>query len=126
MAASWNHLKETAVRPRPTRRRWVFTALSMLALSSPVEVQAQSSSICAPSGYYLAFFNGVFNTLGEASEGYERLHLLVGDSLRGEPISGSVLYNSSGKVRPGVTRLEDLAEVFIQRSAELDGVLSNR
>lgn len=103
------------------------TALSLGAMQ-PVLAQEAPASLCESSGYVLGFFNGVWNDPTEAAHGMERLMLLAGDSYGGERVTAELFYNTSGKLadRPDVTSLEDVAEVFIQRSGEIDGVLKQR
>ncbi|CAM3867753.1 uncharacterized protein YfaP (DUF2135 family) [Kerstersia gyiorum] len=99
-----------------------------LAAVQPALAQQEPASLCETSGYVLGFFNGVWNDPTEAAHGMERLMLLAGDSHDGERVTSELFYNTSGKLadRPDVTSLEDVAEVFIQRSEEIDGVFAQR
>ncbi|VTY38752.1 Uncharacterised protein [Xylophilus ampelinus] len=71
------------------------------------------------------FFNGVWNTKKQATDGLGELRSLTGDTYRDIPIRYEQFYNQTGSGN-GNTALQDLAEVFIQRGKELDGVLANR
>jgi hypothetical protein len=73
----------------------------------------------------IGFFNGVGNTEEDAKGGLEALVRLMGSSYRDSPIRYENFYNQTGRSTSS-TLLQDLAETFIQRSAELDGVLGNR
>ncbi len=96
-----------------------------------------TASLCTPSGYTVGFFNGVWNTFQEAVISAEELSILIsplgsenfsGTSSgvwNGEPVAVEVFYNTTGS-SVGANGLQDIAEVFSQRAAELDGVLQNR
>jgi hypothetical protein len=73
----------------------------------------------------IGFFNGVWNTSKQAKYGLENLAQLIGYTYKNLPIRYENFYNQTGKGTSS-TMLQDLAETFIQRSQELDGVLSNR
>ena len=67
----------------------------------------------------LGFFNGVWNTEQQADKGLKALSQLVGDTYNNEPINYTTFYNHTA---PGydVFGLQDVAETFIQRAAEID------
>lgn len=69
--------------------------------------------------YTLGFFNGVWNTAREASDGKEALQDLVGSTYNNEPVKYENFYNHTGATVDS-NGLQDLAETFIQRSAEID------
>ncbi len=74
----------------------------------------------------VGFFNGVWNTEKQASDGLEELKTNT-DAVRGKMSTVyDLFYNQSGCGRAGTTCLQDIAEVFEQRSKELDGVMANR
>ena len=73
----------------------------------------------------LGFFNGVGNTEKQANDGLDALRVQT-DPLRGKAaVKYDLFYNQTGSFN-GSNVLQDLAEVFDQRSNELDGVLANR
>ena len=78
-----------------------------------------------PPKIVVGFFNGVWNTQHQAKDGLEALGLLIGPTYKDIPIRYEEFYNQTGSGN-GNTMLQDIAEVFIQRGGELDGVLSNR
>jgi hypothetical protein len=74
----------------------------------------------------VGFFNGVWNTEEQASDGLKHLKFET-ENIRGKVSTAyDLFYNQSGCGRPGTTCLQDIAEVFEQRSKELDGVVANR
>lgn len=99
---------------------WVFV------VSSLAFAQADSP-FCKP-GYTVGFFNGVFNTSKDAERSLDRLRVIAGATWKGQPVSYKLMYNHSGMSpeRPGVTRMEDLAEVILQKNVDLHIVLIGR
>src|SRR5699024_874354 len=95
----------------------ISIALTLLFLPS----LAFPYDLCVGSGYTFGFFNGVWNTEGEAYEGLENLKRLVGKMHDSEPIQYELFYNHTNG-------LEDIAETFQQRAQEIDptGVLKRR
>jgi hypothetical protein len=83
---------------------------------------------CYGMAYLVGLFNGVWNTPKDAEKGLDALKAesLVGQRHRGAPIKHQVFYNQTGCSRSSLACIEDLAETFIQRSAELDGLLDRR
>jgi hypothetical protein len=77
----------------------------------------------------VGFFNGVWNTRDQANEGLAKLELQT-ETVKGKQnLKFDLFYNQTGSrtgSTSGLSALQDLAEVFDQRSRELDGVLSNR
>jgi len=74
----------------------------------------------------VGFFNGVWNTRKQATDGLAALTTAT-DAVRDSiSVRYELFYNQTGCGHVGTTCLQDLAEVFIQRSQQLDGVLSNR
>ena len=78
----------------------------------------------------LGFFNGVWNTREQAEDGLKELKITT-EAVRGKQnVAYDLFYNQTGSAQPGSngvgSALTDVAEVFDQRSRELDGVLSNR
>lgn len=91
-------------------------------------MNAATIPLCAPAGYTLGFFNGVWNTYREATDGLLALNQVTTNTYNGLPISGEVFYNHTGCGTVGATCLQDVAEVFIQRATAVDpaGNYSNR
>lgn len=83
---------------------------------------------CYGMAYLVGLFNGVWNTKKAAESGMKAIqaNAFIGPSHQGAPIKYQLFYNQTGCSRSGVACIEDLAEVFIQRSAELDGLLERR
>ena len=86
--------------------------------------QVDENNLCKPGGYVIGFFNGVWNTSLQAWLGMTGLRdsfeFGTSNKYKDEDLDWELFYNQSGGT------LEDLAEVFTQRSRELDGALSNR
>lgn len=80
---------------------------------------------CVPEKIVIGFFNGVWTTEDQAAEGQDALRGLVGSSYKNTLLRYERFYNQSGPGN-GNTALQDLAEVFDQRSKELDGILNDR
>lgn len=78
-----------------------------------------------PKPLVLGFFNGVWNTEEQAQDGLAALKTLTGPTYQDIPIRYENFYNQTG-TGTSSTSLQDIAETFIQRSTELDGVLNNR
>lgn len=77
----------------------------------------------------VGFFNGVWNTRDQASDGLAKLELQATSVKGKQNLKFELFYNQTGSrtgSTSGLSALQDLAEVFDQRSRELDGVLSNR
>ena len=105
-----------------------FAFVGLASLIYPRSAFAQiASPFCRP-GYTVGFFNGVFNTRDDAREALGRLRAIGGNVWKGQPVSYQLLYNHSGMSldRPNVTRLEDLAEVILQKNVDLHMVLIGR
>lgn len=73
----------------------------------------------------IGFFNGVWNTFDEATDGLKQLKLLTNNVLVNLDIKHRLFYNNTGCGLAG-TCLQDLAETFTQRSGELGQITSNR
>jgi hypothetical protein len=90
---------------------------------------SEFDSACLPQKtvhpFVVGFFNGVWNTENQADDGLKALKEIIGLQYAGHDLYYKSLYNQTGSVN-GNTPLQDIAEVFIQRGNELDGVLSNR
>jgi hypothetical protein len=95
----------------------VITA-SCAGCKEPVELKIGPTPV-------IGFFNGVWNTRNQASDGLKALKELVGLKYEGTDLRYENFYNQTGTGN-GNTALQDIAEVFIQRGKELDGVLNNR
>ncbi|WP_169457898.1 hypothetical protein [Ottowia thiooxydans] len=74
---------------------------------------------------FVGFFNGVWNTRWQAVDGLDEIKTVHGRIYKNHVLSYKVLYNQTGSVS-GSTGLQDLAEVFIQRDRELNGLLNQR
>ncbi len=88
----------------------------------------QSMPVCYTMAHLLGFFNGVWNTKREAEQSLEEMkkQSFLGPDWRGAPIRYELFYNQSCKSVTGGACLQDVAEVFRQRSAEIDGLLGRR
>lgn len=107
--------------------RFLAALLASLFFYTSIAIAAVPASLCTPGGYVLGFFNGVFNTKAQAIEGLLALQGIdVSAQANGEVVKYELFYNQTGQNRAGVTRFEDLVEVFRQRAAEQDGLLANR
>ncbi len=100
-------------------RRYFFIFFILFSLLfSSFTVQALEIPICRPAGYTVGFFNGVWNSRQQAKYSQDQLEKLVretyGETYQGEPIRFELFYNTTNG-------LLDVMEVFIQRSAEIDG-----
>jgi hypothetical protein len=94
-----------------------------LAFSTPSSLanygcykQSVINEYCGPERKpkLIGFFNGVWTTFDEASEGKEKLRSYFGNSYKDKNLKYDVFYNfSSGP-------LDDILEVFEQREKELD------
>lgn len=83
---------------------------------------------CHTMAHLVGFFNGVWNTKAEAENSLEEIEKqdFLGPDWRGAPIRYELFYNQSCKQSSGGACLQDVAEVFRQRSAEIDGLLGRR
>lgn len=83
---------------------------------------------CYTMAHLLGFFNGVWNTKREAEQSLEvmKQQNFLGPDWRGAPIRYELFYNQSCKRSDGDACLQDVAEVFRQRSAEIDDLLGRR
>ena len=83
---------------------------------------------CYTMAHLLGFFNGVWNTSEEAERSLEvmKQQSFLGPDWRGAPIRYELFYNQSCKRSASDSCLQDVAEVFRQRSAEIDGLLDRR
>ncbi|SCK36973.1 hypothetical protein VAR608DRAFT_3389 [Variovorax sp. HW608] len=88
-------------------------------------LQPAKSTITVTKPMVVGFFNGVWNTDYQASDGLKALKELIGLKYEGTDLRYENFYNQTGSGN-GNTALQDIAEVFIQRGKELDGVLNNR
>lgn len=88
---------------------------------------AESGNACLapPRDLTLGFFNGVWNTEEQAQDGLTAIERVVGPEYKGRVLRFEKFYNQTGR-NTGNTAAQDIAETFIQRSKELDGVLANR
>ena len=111
-------------------RRLIAFILSA-TLAAPVWPQAAEASACQGMGFAVGFFNGVWNTQQDAAAGADKLRQLIGtrhrasDSGKDEPVQVEVMYNTTG-AQIGSIFLQDVAEVFAQRSTDINIDLSQR
>ncbi len=98
---------------------------SMCVCPEGTRPELESGSCIKRKPIIVGFFNGVWNTDKQASDGLQALEELIGPTYQGTDLRYENFYNQTGTVN-GNTALQDIAEVFIQRSKELDGVLNNR
>lgn len=73
----------------------------------------------------IGVFNGVWNTREQAGDGVAATRELIGLKHGNTLLRYESFYNQTGSIN-GATGAQDIAEVFIQRSKELDGVLADR
>lgn len=106
------------------KRSLVSMLMASIACSpTSMAQQAQSPSLCAPSGFSLGFFNGVWNTDIDADSGAAALGVLVGtkhlaaDTAQQEDIKTTTFYNTTGS-SIGATRLQDVAGAHSGSGAE--------
>ena len=93
----------------------IFISIFSLYVTTVVK----ADNLCLPSGYTFGFFNGVWNTPTQASDSLAALRSLIGNVYNDEPIQYEVFYNHTGSTVDG-SSLQDIAEVFEQRAAEID------
>lgn len=74
----------------------------------------------------VGFFNGVWNTENDANDGLTALKAPTNAVRASVSVNYGLFYNQSGCGHTGSTCLQDVAEVFMQRSQELNGVMSSR
>lgn len=107
--------------PQFTTKRRDQLVITFGLVSGPKEVVIDIKM----SPTLLGFFNGVANTEEQANDGLDALRVHT-DALRDKAsVKYDLFYNQTGSAN-GSNVLQDLAEVFDQRSNELDGVLANR
>ena len=94
---------------------------------------AKKATICEnfPSSTLIGYFNGVANTETSALLSLKRLKLEYGTTYKTKPLDYNLFYNQTtcelGAFLAGkIPCLEDIAEVFQQRSSELNRRLKNR
>ena len=92
--------------------KYLLVFLAALFIQTPIYANCSKS-------YTLGFFNGVWNTYDQATTGRDELENLIGDTYNNEPVKYESFYNHTGST-VGSNGLQDLAETFIQRSAEID------
>lgn len=80
---------------------------------------AFAENLCIAKGYTMGFFNGVWNSPVQAADGMAALRDLKGNTFNNEPVQYESFYNHTGSTAGG-TGLQDIAEVFEQRAAEID------
>lgn len=98
---------------------------AVILVSLPV-LSDGPANLCVSRGYTFAFFNGVWNTQGQANAGMKNLSVLRGASFQGQSVRYEAMYNHTG-CESGTGAIcvkgfspEDIAEVFEQRAAEID------
>lgn len=116
-----------------TRHKWWGWATPtryeyMGVVERPVASQPGSFPKCYGMAYLVGFFNGVWTTRKHAEAGLKAMKArdFIGLTYRGAGVRYHAFYNQTGCSSTIVGCLEDVAEVFIQRSAELDGALERR
>ena len=103
---------------------WTLSCvLCVLPLARTADAQAAAPCVL---GYTVGFFNGVWNTQLEAMDGRNALQAAfreasgnADDTYNHEDVSYELFYNHTGST-VGASKLQDVAEVFIQRANELD------
>lgn len=91
-------------------------------------VDESNGHTCYTMAYLVGFFNGVWNTRREAERSLEVLKQqdFIGPAWHDAPVRYELFYNQSCKRSADDLCLQDLAEVFRQRSADLDGLVARR
>jgi len=101
--------------------RRLIALLLITVLAVPAYADVPAANLCTVRGYTVGFFNGVWNTKWEADNGRDKIKYLMGETYKGETARYETFYNYSGKnPGSGATKLQDVAEVFIQRAQEID------
>lgn len=109
------------------RRCLACLAGALMLLSNPARPASAPANLCLPGGYVVGFFNGVFNTEADAADGlFALMDIDLSGQTNHEEVKYELFYNQTGLDRPGVTRFEDVIEVFRQRMAGQDALLANR
>lgn len=86
---------------------------------------ARIRRFCGPAPTLIGFFNGVWNTGDDAEQSLARLRQEYGSTFRGTPLVYELFHNRTGcEESRGCPA--DVAEVFAQRQAELQGVTQQR
>jgi hypothetical protein len=101
----------------------ILSILLVFNLSfSPAILAADIDSLCENEGnYVVGFFNGVWNATTDAATALRALKRTVGVEFNGDRVEYEGFYNSSGMNEgSGATLFQDLAEVFMQRAAEIE------
>lgn len=82
----------------------------------------------APGPILIGFFNGVWNTPGQAKIAIERLKFEYGKTYQNSPLEYELFYNQTGSVSgaPGGSSMQDIAEVMMMRDSELSQVFGQR
>jgi hypothetical protein len=99
---------------------WAFSLLSAFALQA-----SSADAICERPQRVIGFFNGVWNSRDQAAKALDKLKQINAQEQPDEELSYELFYNITGTER-GNTQIEDIAEVFIQRSPELGDLLAKR
>lgn len=107
-----------------SRHAWLlgccaFLVLQLLLLPSRAWAQSSPEAACLPGGYTVGFFNGVWNTQLQALNGLYALRTLESNRYKNEPVDYELFYNHTGST-VGASGLQDIAEVFMQRTQEVD------
>jgi hypothetical protein len=108
--------------------RWGFDLPPTPTGATVQHPSSRPAAQCYTMAYLFGFFNGVWNTRTEAEDSLEAMELqsFLGPKWREAPVRYELFYNQTCKVSDNDTCLQDVAEVFRQRSAELDGLLARR
>lgn len=124
------HLGFKAFQRYETIRWWPWdTPTRELSLGVQERVvSVEKTPRCYTMAHLFGFFNGVWNTRTEAEESLRQMERqsFLGPSWREAPVRYELFYNQTCKRSEDDVCLQDVAEVFRQRSAELDGLLARR
>lgn len=102
-------------------RKLTFSIAALLLAIGAPSSKTFAMSACQPADLVVGFFNGVWNTREQAAASLERVEVLSSDTdYQSLNFEYELFYNQT------TSTFGDLAEVFIQRSAEMDGTLANR
>jgi hypothetical protein len=75
-----------AVKTKPVHRIFRSLIFFFFVVSLSISINAGAADLCVANGYTLGFFNGVWNTPREATDGLAALRSMVGNTYNSEPI----------------------------------------
>jgi hypothetical protein len=94
-------------------------------IAKAYDEETRGTITVTPPSIVVGFINGVWNTEKQAQDGLAAIKDVVGPTRGDVQLRYERFYNQTGRSN-GNTQAQDIAETFIQRSNELDGVLADR